>query len=305
MYAHCLWTVRQDRVLYEEPYFSRNRAYDEPGAWLRGSQSEMPGASSAPNWQSFEDTPRPSDPCYGAVQPIGLEYFAPYGRLGHPDAFVELNNKRVPSTSLSFPSSDYPDVSEAAWFSTDVQDHPGASADQDELLWQNGGGFPGPPFPSSANLQEFEDPRQGTKVYEGLGDHAISTQNGWLGGMISDGTPGLEDHATVEQEVSHQSRAISENAVNENLSILTNESAPSLAVVASTAMKKLARKPKAPNADLAVTVRTRKLATPRVRKALPPKERHHEFAVTQQPGSCLRCRYSKRSVRASNHKKLK
>lgn len=147
------------------------------------------------------------------------------------------------------------------------------------------------------DLTEFKDPRQGTKS---SGDHANSMQYDWMRGLISDGMLDFEDHSVVDQEISHLSRAISKNAVNENLSVLANEVAPSQAVVASTAMTKPTHKPKTPNADLTHTVGTGRLATSRVRKALPRKKRRQELAVTQNSGQCFKCKFVGNSVRASN-----
>ena len=235
-----------------------------------------------------------SNPRDSVVDPIGLEYFAPCCGLGKPHEFIEPDKKWVSSPRRC------PQVSRAVWVSTSSRDRQGATAEQNKLLWQNDDEFPGLPFPSFVDLTEFEDPRQGTK---NSGSHANSMQDGWMRGIISDGTLAFEDHSVVDQEVSLQLRAISRNAANENLSISTKELAPFFAVPAFTAMTIPSHKAKALNADLAHTARTGTFRTPEVRKALPRKERHQELAVTQHSGSCFRCKFARESVRASNYLK--
>ena len=241
-----------------------------------------------------------SNPRDSVVVPIGLESFAHSCGLGKPHEFIEPDEKWVSSASPTFSPRRYPQVSRAVWVSTSSRDRHCVTAEQNKLLWQNDGEFPGLPFPSFVDLTEFKGPRQETRS---SGSQPSSMQDDWMWGILSDGTLDFEAHSVVDQEVSLQLRAISRNAANENLSISTKEVAPFLAVPASTAMIIPSHKAKALNADLAHTARTGTFRTPGVRKALPRKERHQELAVTQHSGSCFRCKFTRESVRASNYLK--
>lgn len=275
----------------------RDRAYNlsvRTAHWLHGRQLELPGASSSPNSQSINHPRLPSNPRGSVVDPVVLESFAPCCGL-EPHEFVEPNNKWVSSVSPTFPPRRYPQVSREVWVSTSSRDRQSTTAEQNKLLWQNDGEFPGRPFPSfiDLDLTEFKDPRQGTKS---SGDHTNSMQDDWMGGIVSDGPLDFEDHRGVDQEVLPRLRSISKNAVN------IKKFAPFLAV-ASTAMTIRSHKANAPHADLAHTAGTGKFGTSRVRKALPRKERHQELAVTQHSGSCFRCKFARESVRAYNYLK--
>lgn len=259
--------------------------------WTNGSQWGVHEAASPQMAHGTYHAPLLSNPRHGVVEPDRLEFFNPYRGLWESDGFMEPSSRWVPLASLGSTPRGYPQVSEVASISTSRQDYQDITAEQTEMLRPVDAQLPEPPFPSIADLPEFNTPQQGTDPYKGS---AYSTQKVWLGGITSDATPHFEDHTAVNHETSYQPRGTSKNATNET-SISINDLASNLVPVACTAITEATRRSKAPNADLTLVIGGGKPAASKVRKAF-SKGRRQEVAGTRQVGAYFRCRLAKDTV---------
>ena len=258
--------------------------------WVNGDQWMAQGAASTSSTRYDHPAPMSSNTRPNIGKPASFEPFNLYSGSHEANAFVEPNNTWISPSSLQITGKPLED----ACAPTSHHDFHGVAAKPNEVLepiFDQRAELAIPPF---TGLLDLEAPQQGIEASQDPIDYTESALKFWLGGAIPDAALDQGSRTLVSYEIGNDLPG-----TNQNLSIGTaksaNKYAAILAPVASTAITKADRRPKAPNADLTLANALGKFATSRSRKPF-SKDRRQEVAMTRQIGACFRCKIAKVTV---------